>query len=194
MATTEVSICSNAIRRLGGNSFDSFSSGTVDASRCNDLWPNVRDEILRQKLWNCCKKRVLLPALAEADPLGEWQSQFQQPSDWLRTVKAGYDGQDMPFRHVGGKFLANTDALPLEYIFRNTNAATYDNALVGVLTRAMMAATAYAVTKSTQVEEQQLRQLALALRTAGALSGADDGPEDLGAFDLLASRFRSMGS
>lgn len=192
MATDEVSICSNALRRLGDNPISSFSEEDKRASRCNDLWPNVRDEILRQKLWNCCRKRVLLPPLAEPDPLGEWQAQFQQPPDWLRTVRVGYDGEEMTFRHEGGKFLADTNALPLVYIFRNTNAATYDTALVGVLTRAMMAALAYSVTKSAAVEKLQLEQLAIALRTAGAIASQDDGPEDLGSVDLLASRFRTL--
>lgn len=192
MAVSEVSICSNALRRLGQSPIASFTESGVNASRCNDMWPNVRDMILRAKLWNCCKKRVLLAPLAEADPLGEWQNQFQKPGDWLRTVRVGPDGQDTIFRDEGGKLLADSSALQLVYIFRNTNAATYDSGLVYVLELAMAAAQAYAVTKSGQVEVTRLAELKNALQQAGSISSNDDGPEDIGAFDLMSARFRTL--
>lgn len=190
MAVSEVSICSNALRRLGDKAIASFTESDVRASRCADLWPTVRDDILRAKLWNCAKKRVLLAPLTE-EPAFDWTYQFQKPSDWIRTVRVGYDGQDTLFRDEGGKYLADINPLPVTYIFRNTNCATYDSALVSVLELAMAAQLAYAVTQSQAVADTCLAQLEKALRRAGALSSNDDGPEDIGAFDLLASRFRS---
>jgi hypothetical protein len=192
MAVSEVSICSNALRRLGQSPISSLTETTVNASRCNDMWPTVRDMILRAKLWNCCKARVLLPPLAEADPLGEWQNQFQKPGDWLRTVRVGKEGYETLFKDEGGKFLADESALPVLYIFRNTNAATYDSGLVLTLELAMKAAMAYAVTKSAQVEATALAELKASLVQAGAISSQDDGPEDIGAFDLMGARFRTL--
>lgn len=185
---TEVSICSNALRRLGEAPISSLTETGPNPSRCNDLWPTVRDAVLRAKLWNCCKKRVLLAPLTEA-PAYDWTAQFLKPGDWLRTVQVGYDGEAWLFKDEGGKLLCNDTVLPLLYIFRNTNPQTYDSGLVEVMEAAMKAVLAYPVTKSTNVEAAAAKAFDMVLLRAGATSSQDDGPDDIGSYDLLAARF-----
>src|SRR3546814_17640703 len=70
--TTEVSICSNALLRLGSdpiNSFDeadNFGSNIERARLCANLWPNVRRQFLRTHPWTCATKRLVLPPAAAA--------------------------------------------------------------------------------------------------------------------------------
>jgi hypothetical protein len=192
MPVTEVSICSNALIRLGDKPIASFTESDVRATRCANLWPDVRDDILRAKPWTCAKKRVLLAPLTEGPAFG-YTKAFQKPSDWLRTIQVGYDGDGTTFADESGQILADLDVLPLTYIWRNENPATWDAALVNVMTIAMAAQLAYAVTQSASVQANQMQLLEQALRRAGALSGQDDGPDELGDYDLIASRFSGRG-
>src|SRR3546814_9999800 len=71
--TTEVSICSNALLRLGAdpiNSFDeadNFGSNIERARLCANLWPNVRRQVIRSHPWNCATKRVVLSPDARSE-------------------------------------------------------------------------------------------------------------------------------
>lgn len=191
-AVTDISICSNALLMLGDAPISSFTEAdsptNIKRSQIvGNLWPQVRDSVLRAKTWNCCKKRVLLAALGDTPSWG-YTAQFLKPGDWLRTVQVGYDGQDWPFRDEGGRILCNTDALPLLYIFRNEVAASYDSMLQEVLSLAMAARIAYAITKSAAQQKNQIDMLREAWIRAGAVDGQDDGPEDAGSFDLLTAR------
>src|SRR3546814_19099578 len=75
--TTEVSICSNALLRLGAdpiNSFDeadNFGSNIERARLCANLWPNVRRQVIRSHPWNCATTRVVLSPDAAAPAFGE---------------------------------------------------------------------------------------------------------------------------
>lgn len=150
-------------------------------------WPQVRDYVLRAKTWNCCKKRALLAPLVGAPAYG-YTARFQKPGDWLRTIQVGYDYERWDFRDEGGVILCSTSALPLLYVFRNENVATYDTMLVDVLTLAMASRICYAITKSAAQQKNQADMLREAWVRAGAVDGQDDGPEDIGSFDMLSAR------
>lgn len=192
MTITPASICSNALLMLGDKPIASFTERTDRAETAANLWPDIRDEILRAKLWTCCRKRVLLPPLSNVPAWG-YTAAFRKPSDWLRTVQAGYDGEALEYRDEGGHILANVTALPLIYTWRSEDPAVWDALLVRVMTLAMAAAMAYAVTKSATVETTRLGALKEALQRAGAISGQDDGPEDFGGVDLLSARYGYRG-
>jgi hypothetical protein len=186
---TEVSICSNALLMLGDDSIADFNEGTRRATLAANLWPDVRDDILRARPWTCARKIDLLAPDPTAPAFG-YSKRFLKPSDWLRTLQIGEDYQDVPWRDYDGYIHCDTNPLPIIYTYRNTNPAKYDSMLVRVLTLAMAAQLAYPITKSTTVETNRFNQFGDALRRAAAISGQDDGPEEAGAFDLLTARFR----
>lgn len=198
MATTAVSICSNALLRLGGDPINSFDE--ADASGANiervrlaaNLWPTVRRQVLRAHPWNCALKRVLLSPDAEAPAFGP-ANRFQKPADWLRTVFVGVDDHDrIAYRTEGNYFVSDEARFPLVYVFDNTNPATYDASLGDALEQAMAAAMAYPVTKSTSLAQGLAAELRSTLGFARALDSGDDPDETLGDFPLFTSRFGAM--
>lgn len=192
MAVTEVTICSNALLMLGDAPISSFDEGgsptNIKRSQlCGNLWPIVRDSVLRSKTWNSCKKRVLLPPLTAKPPFG-FTAQFQKPGDWLRTISVGNEGESWPYRDEDGRILCSTSALPLLYVFRNESPTSYDAMLIDVMTQTMAVRLAYPITKSAALVKEMRDQLRETMIRAGAVDGQDDGPEDLGSFDLLQAR------
>ncbi len=185
---TSVSICSNALLMLGAQTINDLDEGTDRARLAANLYPQVRDEMLRSHPWNCAIKRVVLAPDVAMPPFG-YTYQFTLPSDWIRTLSVGDYGEEIDFRSEGRRILADTDTLKLRYVFHNTNEATWDAGFVESMQLAMAARMAYAITQSASLEELRVRELEMALKRARAADGQDDPPETLGDFRLLSSRY-----
>jgi hypothetical protein len=92
--TSAVQICSNALLLLGDNPIDSFDVDNNRTRLVANLYESKRDKVLRSHPWNCATKRVTLSPSAEA-PAFDWAYQFPLPSDWLRTLSVGLEGDSM---------------------------------------------------------------------------------------------------
>lgn len=195
--TTAVSICSNALLRLGSDPISSFDEADLTGSNIErarlaaNLWPTVRRQVLRGHTWNVAIKRVLLSPDATAPVFG-YASRFLRPADWLRTIAVGREECDegsFRYRTEGGYFLTDEAEFPLVYVFDNTNPATYDAGLVAACELAMAAALAYPVTKSASLAEALGAEVSNTLAIARAVDGQDDPPETLGDSMLYRARF-----
>lgn len=185
--STDVKICSNAALLLGAGTINDFDDGTEASTIAANLYPDVRDAFLRAHPWNAATKRVILAPDADA-PAFDYAYQFSIPDDWLKTLQVGELGRELDHRHEGRKLLCDENAVPLRYIWRNENPATWDSMMVWGMTLAMQATMCYGLTKSTSLREACFKDLALFLRSARAIDGQDDPPETLGDFRLLAAR------
>lgn len=193
--TTAVSICSNAIQRLGGEPISSFDE--ADATGANiervraaaGLWPTIRRRVLRGGVWNCALKRVLLSPDTDAPAFG-YANRFQLPPDWLRTVALGNESWSrFDFVTETGFILCDEAELPLLYVYDNQVPSTYDAALVDALEVSMMAVLAYPVTRSTSLAAEIQALARDTLQGARSIDGQDDPPNVLGDSPLTASRY-----
>lgn len=188
--TSSVSICSNALIRLGDSPISAFTDPSKRATACANLYPETRDAILRSHPWNCATKRVVLAPLVDA-PAFDYLYQFQLPDDWLRSIQIGQLGCPLKYTIEGQRILANVAALQLVYIYRNTNEQSWDPALVDVITAAMTAALAYPITQSASMQQAMQAQFINTFKQAKAVNGQDDDEETLGDFPLIAGRMSS---
>lgn len=187
--TSSVSICSNALVLLGGAPFSSFDEPKPHVRVAANLYPSVRDDVLRLHSWNCATDRVILAPMANA-PAFDFAYQFQLPGDWLRTLQVGQKGDPLEYRMERQRILANVTALPLVYCFRNLVEDTWSTNLIHVMELAMAAKMAYAVTSSSSVRDSYRDEFARELKAAKAIDGQDDPPEEFSAGSFLESRFQ----
>lgn len=185
---TKVSICSNALLLLGAKTINSLSEDSDRASLASNLYDSQRDAVLRSHPWNCAVKRVVLAPDATA-PAFDYGAQFTLPGDWLRTISVGNENYEVDYKHEAGKILANGTVLPLRYIYRNDNEATWDAMLVSAMELKLAAEMAYPITGSASMADMMHQKFLQTLRQARALDGQDDPPQTLGDFPLLNSRF-----
>jgi hypothetical protein len=186
---TATSICSNAVLMLGAQVInDLYNDPTDRAALASNLYPEIRDALLRSHPWNCAIARVSLAPDAVAPPF-DWAYRFPLPADWLKTLSVGEYGYEVEFRIEGRFVLSNDNPCLLRYIFQNTNESTWDSMLVAAMTLAVKAACAYPITMSQAVADSAQAELANFLKRARAVDGQDDSPETLGDFRLLGSRF-----
>lgn len=183
-----IDICSNALLDLGAQSINSFDDDSPRAVLCKQFYAQERDKILRIHPWNCAVKRVILSPDA-TPPVFDYSHLFPLPADWLRTLSVGEYRREIDYRVESDCILANTNVLPLRYIWRNEDVSTWDASLINIVTLAMAARMAYAITQSASMKDALYQQLAMELKQARAVDGQEDPPETFGDFPLYNSRF-----
>lgn len=166
--STPISICSNALLKLGSRAIASFDDNTDMAALCNSIYPEVRDSLLRSHLWNFAVKRTNLAAEATS-PSYEYSYSHNLPSDFLRLIEVY---EELDFTLENNKILCNKTPIYIQYIFRNTDVATYDTMFVELLTQKMVAELAYSVTRSdskSQSEQDKFIKMMKFARSTDAL-------------------------
>lgn len=185
---TKVSISSNALLMLGARPINDLTEDDDRAQLAANLYDQVRDALLRSHPWNCSTKRVILAPTTTA-PAFDYAYAFNLPADWLKTLQVGESHDPLDYVTESGQILCDYDAVPLRYVWRNDNEATWDAMVVHGMTLAMQAHMAYAITKSASMRDSARQEMIDFLRQARSADGMDDPPETLGDFPLLMSRF-----
>jgi hypothetical protein len=194
MAASAVSICSNALLMVGGQTINSFTGDLSDRQRlCANLYETVRDYVLSSHPWNVCIKRVLLNPDATAPVGNDYALQYTLPSDFLRMLSVGDAGIESDYRIENGKILCDDSPLLLRYVYKNTNEASWTPLLVMAVTLAMREVVAYPITQSTSLEQLIDQAIGGTLKNARTIDAQDQPPETLGDFRLLNSRFSPRG-
>lgn len=189
---TGVSICSNALLMLGAQTINDFSDPVDRAKIAANLYPIIRDDLLRTHPWNCTIKRVLLAPDATPPAFG-YANQFELPADFLRVLEVGQAGQQIDYLVEGRSILSDATSVELRYVYLNEVENTWDASLVGLLTLAMACAMAYPITQSSALQAAFEQKLAMAKKVARAVDGQEDPPQTLGDERLYAARFGAHG-
>lgn len=81
MAYTDISICSNALLKIGAESITSFLDGTAEAEVAANLYPMIRDGLLASYPWSFAVGQKSLPRLAGV-PLADYSYAYRLPNDF----------------------------------------------------------------------------------------------------------------
>lgn len=189
---TGVSICSNALLMLGAQTINDFNEPVDRARIAANLYPTIRDDLLRTHPWNCTIKRALLAPDATPPAFG-YANQFELPADFLRVLEVSQAGYQIDYLVEGRSILADATSVELRYVYLNEVENTWDASLVGLLTLAMACAMAYPITQSSALQAAFEQKLSMAKKVARAVDGQEDPPQTLGDERLYASRFGAHG-
>ena len=184
---SEVSICNQAMVELGAHTFSSFSELTTEAIACNNIFDNLRREILGSHPWNFAMKQVELAENATA-PLFTYNHQFTIPSDLLRMWQVIDDGD---FRIVGDQLLTDNTTCKIVYVYDNTDVTTWSPQFVTLFVAAIVYKLSYAITASSSQQERSYLIYKEKLQTAKTINASEDVQNTFGQFDslLLNSRY-----
>lgn len=118
MALSQVAIASAALVKIGASPINSLTDDTAEADVANNLYTIARNGILSAHPWAFATKQVSLARLEE-EPVADYDSAFQLPSDFLRALSAGVGdrGRGIEYRITADKLHANADEINLTYIY-----------------------------------------------------------------------------
>lgn len=180
MSLSAVGICSNALQLLGDSPIASFATSEGKrAVTCANLWPQVRDFILRRHVWSCTRARIVLAPEATEPPF-DWGYSFLLPADCMRLIQVGQRGVTIEHEVTGRRVLADTTVLYLVYQQRVEDPSQWDAAMTDAAVAEMAARLAYPITQSASMAELKRREADAAMKLAKAISGQDNPPEDWG--------------
>ena len=180
---TEVSICSNALRRLGDDPITSLTDDTERARLCNSLYAPARDAVLRSHPWNFAITRATLAQLSTT-PAYEYAYQYSLPTDpyCLRVLSMEYQDYVFKIEHLAGTgrvLLTDESTAKILYIARVSDTAQFDSLFVDALTAKLAADLSYPVTNSTSLQLQMHKLYELKLSEARSIDGQEGFIDDL---------------
>ncbi len=186
--TTPVTICSNAATRLGADSISSLSEASPRARVAANLYPGVRDQVLRMHPWNCAMKRVELAQNSDSPPFGYAYS-YALPGDFLRAWVVTDDGIHPIEYAVEGRNLLTDSALAyMLYVYRNEDPATWDSMLVQLVEVSMAAIMAIPLTGDAGKKQEFEREALQILRQARSVDGMENPAQPFPESSLLSVR------
>jgi hypothetical protein len=180
---TEVSICSNALRRLGDDPITSLTDDTERARLCNAFYQDSRDLVLRSHPWNFAITRASLAQLSDTPAYG-YNYMYALPTDpyCLRVLEMEY--ADFIFKiendATNGRVLVTDESTAkILYIARITNPTLFDSMFVETLTSKLAADLAYPITGSVQLQGQMEKMYRDKLSEARSVDGMEGFVDDL---------------
>lgn len=180
---TEVSICSNALRKLGDDPITSLTDDTERARLCNAFYESSRDACLRAHPWNFAITRATLAQLSTTPAYG-FSYQYALPTDpyCLRVLEMEYQDYIFKIENLateGRVLLTDESTAKILYIARITDTSLFDSLFVDLLTAKLSINLAYAITGSLKVQEQMYLLYTKILSEARSVDGQEGFIDDL---------------
>ncbi len=180
---TEVSICANALRRLGDDPITSLTDDTERARLCNAFYAPARDLVLRAHPWNFAITRATLAQLSDT-PAFEYSYQYALPTSplCLRVLQMEFQDYIYKIEHLEGQgrvLLTDESPARILYIAQITDPTLFDALFVDTLTARLAADLAYPVTNSAKLQEQMEVLYIRKLKEARAIDGQESFMDDL---------------
>ena len=180
---TEVSICSNALRRMGDSPITSLTEDSERGRLCNAFYEPSRDAILRSHTWNFAINRANLAKLSTS-PAFEYANQFALPTDpfCLRVLKMEFEDYEFKIENLAGQgrvLLTDEGEAKIIYIARVTDPSLFDSMFVDVLTAKLAVDLAYPVTNSTTLQAQMQKLFERKLSEARSLDSTERSTDSL---------------
>jgi hypothetical protein len=176
---SEIGICNSALTKIGANRIVALDEGSRNANACAELYPKLRDDLLRTHAWNFATVRLKLARLASTPAFG-FAYEYQLPVDWLRTL-AVYDNDGgaglVDYRIEGRRLRASAEDIYLRYVRVVTDAnempSDFREALAAMLARDL----AIPIAQSNSLREIMGEAFRDALGRAKSTDAVEDFPE-----------------
>ena len=187
---SEIGICNSALTKIGATRIVALDEGSRNANACAELYPKLRDDLLRSHTWNFATVRLKLARLASTPAFG-FSYEYQLPVDWLRTVSVhGNERGDgfAEYRVEGRRLRSSAEDVYLRYIRivadANDMPADFREALAAMLARDL----AVPIAQSNTLREAMGEAFREALGRAKSADALEDCPDALPEGSWVAAR------
>jgi hypothetical protein len=117
MSVNNISICSDALIKIGANPIASFEDGTVEAEAALNIYNNVKRSLLSEHPWNFATKKAELGRL-DKELASDYEYAYLLPSDCIRIISAGSEirSRGMEYKIVGEELHSDYEEVVISYI------------------------------------------------------------------------------
>jgi len=177
MAVSWVSLCNEALDRLGSERISSLTQGTAKSNLCNNNYEEVRDRLLRSYDWRCAKYRVEL-SLDEDTPGFDYEYQYSLPTSpyCLRVLRAENDPE---YSIEGRKLLTDESEMKILYVKRIVDPTYLDPLCRNAFVLMMASLMCLKITNSKSLKEQIDTEFKAIILNAEGTSAIESVIEDM---------------
>jgi|TARA_R110000796_G_scaffold43790_1_gene107416 hypothetical protein len=186
-----VEISSNALRLLGDDPITSFGDDTERARLVNAIYEEMRDDVTRAAVWNCCKARQVLAALTETPAFG-WGYYHQLPGDNLRVVDVLSGDTRIDHTIEGRRLMTDVSSVNLIYLKRVTDPNDFDALFISALTARIAAELALPISGSNTVATAMWMAYDKKVKEARTIDSQEGTPANLDAQSIMDARAGSV--
>lgn len=172
-----------ALRRIGATPITSLTDGSDSANAADDIYTEVRDDLLRSNPWNFATKRVKL-AQSSVAPVFEFDFAYPLPSDWLRTVSIHDNDAShgtilfrMEDNNGQNSIITSSSEIWMRYIYRETNPDKWSTDFRTAVEYSIAQALSIVLTSSNTLEETMSKHATRTLARARSSDGMGSFPE-----------------
>lgn len=166
---TKVEIANIALMRLGQERITSLDDPSKPARTISAVWDSVRDELLREHLWNFAMTERALAKL-DGEGLFDYTSKFELPSDCLRVVRVK---ETDDWQVKGRQLYTNTDTATIEYVRRVEDPNEYDSSFAYVFALRLALEVAQSLVGSSTITKQLWDEYLYRLGVAMSVDGQE---------------------
>lgn len=168
----ETDLANVALLLIGQTTITNRTDGSPTANTIDDIFDEVRDDLLRSHPWNFATKRQKL-ARSSTAPAFEFDFAYPLPADWIRTISvhnndAGHGTLLYRMEYIGTQraIVASADEIFLRYVYQVTDpnlmAPDFRRAFELALARDLAVPIASSNTLQEQLSAQFIRKIAQA--------------------------------
>ena len=194
---TLTGLVNNALRRLGDERINAITDSEPRAVLAAELWPNTRDEVLRDFEWSVAIRRRALAELDEEN-LTPFDYVYRLPVDpyCLRLLNLidtdGHEIRPEQARYIveGRKLYTNITPCAIRYIARAENVEEYDPLLVEALALKLASKMAFTLSQSREIEMNMLGQYVAIINQAKGMDAREswEGYKETTSWDQVNTR------
>lgn len=200
---SEVTVCNQALSRLGGNLITSLDDGTTEAILCKANYEPMRDVVMMERYWTFATKRLELPIAAEPVPAPtdkQFANAFLIPSEVSIVIRASSEVDDRrpnrtPFRVEGQYIISDAETMYVKALVvvvdPNLMSAMFRQALAIRLASEICVA----LTSSIKTQQSLMQEYTALVLNAEAMDGMQGTTERIRSGDYIdVRRVGSAGS
>ena len=178
---SEVKICNLALNKLGAARISTRDEASAEAQACDDIYDEVRDDVLADHIWNFAQKRAALGLLDETPEFTDdgVTLVYQAPTDMIKLNFVNIESAIVKLE--GNKILSDTAGLELKYTFRVTDVQKFFPKFVEALATRLAAELAFTLTASRSLSAD-LHTIYLEKKLPAAISADSQQGTSVGMF------------
>lgn len=196
--TTQVGICNRALNYLATKTISSINEAVEQAIRCNLIYDDVRDSVLRDHEWQFATSITTLSELADETVPG-WEYLYVYPTSCLKVRRVFDDNEsskpeEIEFREVRSPdtsqraIVCNSNPAYCEYTHKVTDTTQYDPKFVEAFALKLASELAKSLTGNMDVGIKLLQLYNVALSDAKRLNKEEQNYDTRGDSTYLEAR------
>lgn len=178
-----VEIANLGLDMLGKENISSLTEASTQASKMNNVYIQVQNELLEAYAWRWARDYAALAAIDNTKRAAFWAYAYSKPGNMRKLIRVvpeleigSGDTIPNPWEYTGGKIYTNVNLAWAEFVCDQTDPTIFPASFVNAYAAALAARTCMALTKNVKLWSEMLqlsRNMFIIACTADANEGSD---------------------